>query len=199
MLPSNKRKQGTSQHNSSTSKKQHQQKAAPAGRQLKLTSLYGFQKERCPHCTAQFDTVQALIEHAEAAHFSGVDDDAAPQQPVNDAAPQQQPQQPWWKQAPSDPVVATIRYSSTNSSSSSPPPQHVRLSALASIAPMELVLQVLPGAFANSLLTELLAQSGGWVAGSWWFGGQQQTAPRSSATFSLQVSTNTKAGGDVLV
>jgi hypothetical protein len=65
--------------------------------------------------------------------------------------------------------------------------QPVRLSALNAVVPVELVLHALPAGLANSLLTELLAQSEGWVAGSWWFGGQQQTAPRSSTTYLLKV------------
>jgi hypothetical protein len=99
---------------------------------------------------------------------------------------QQEPMQQaaWWKQAPADPVVAHIRFT-RGLGHSTPPLQPVRLSALGSVAPVELVLHALPAALANSLLTGLLAQSGGWVAGSWWFGGQQQTAPRSSATYSF--------------
>lgn len=98
---------------------------------------------------------------------------------------QQRPQHTaWWKQRPVDPVVAHIRY--TTSSAGSQPLQPVRLSALSTVAPVELLLQALPNNLANSLLTELMGQSGAWVAGSWWFGGQQQTAPRSSANYILQ-------------
>jgi hypothetical protein len=97
---------------------------------------------------------------------------------------QQQQQRTWWTQRPADPVVAHIRY--TSSSSGSQPLQPVRLSALSSVAPVELLLQALPPPLANSLLTELLGQSEAWVAGSWWFEGQQQTAPRSSANYILQ-------------
>jgi hypothetical protein len=107
-----------------------------------------------------------------------------------DTSQQQAKQQvAWWRQTPTDPVVAHIRFASRSSSSAngSQPLQPVRLSALSAVAPVELVLHALPAGLANSLLTELMAQSEGWVAGSWWFGGQQQTAPRPSTTYWLEV------------
>lgn len=108
-----------------------------------------------------------------------------PNQHNQDLQQQHQPHQTtWWKQRPADPVVAHIRF--TSSAAGSQALQPVRLSALSSVASVELLLQALPSNLANSLLTELLGQSGAWVAGSWWFGGQQQTAPRSSAHYILQ-------------
>jgi hypothetical protein len=106
------------------------------------------------------------------------------------------PQQPWWKQVPTDPVVAHVRFASsaTGTSGHEPALLPVRLSALSSVAPVELVMQALPPALANSLLAELLGESGAWVAGSWWFGGKQQTAPRFSATYRLAAQVRALGG-----
>lgn len=161
--------------------------------------------ERCPHCTASFAAgdVGALIAHVESQHLSN-NSLTLPQPPLPAAVETEHTSTHWWKQVFSglDPVVAHIRFksesaaaagggsgmSSSNSSSSviSQTLQPVRLSALASIAPVELVLNALPATLANTLLTQLLAQSKQhFVAGSWWFGGKQQTAPRASATYIL--------------
>lgn len=151
-------------------------------------------REQCPHCPEAFSSVQQLIEHVETAHLADVgqhsDSGSAPavtaqthpQHAHPTVAPQAQAA--WWQQPPSDPVVAHVRFT-RGPGPNTQPLQPVRLSALSSVAPVELVRNALPAALANSLLAELLAQSKGWVAGSWWFGGQQQTAPRSSATYCL--------------
>lgn len=126
-------------------------------------------------------TTATLCQHQQPIHQPLQQQEQAQQQQHQQKAMQQAA---WWKQAPADPVVAHIRFT-RGLGPNTPPLQPVRLSTLSSVAPVELVLHALPAALANSLLTGLLAQSGGWVAGSWWFGGQQQTAPRSSATYSL--------------
>lgn len=205
-------------------------KKAQSSRQTKLTQLFA-EKEQCPHCSQQFNSIDGLIDHVESAHLitaagngqpaahvhthasNGNDSSgciaaattvpelhtlepahgaeaavAVPPLPAAADSASQQQHTAWWKQAPTDPIVAHIRYAGGSSSgtSSSSHLQPVRLSALSTVAPVQLVLQVLPAGLANSLLTELLRQSGAWVAGSWWFAGQQQTAPRYSATYSLK-------------
>lgn len=180
-----------------------------AVRQTKLTQHFGA-TERCPTCTATFTTVEQLIQHVESAHLSspcvpnsitlprsqaesrGAQHDSntsgshhSQQQAPKLPGSHTQQQVAWWNQVPEDPVVAHVRFTTANRHTGSQSLQPVRLSALGSIAPVELILQALPSALASTLLTQLLAQSGSWVSGSWWFGGQQQTAPRSSATFTL--------------
>lgn len=168
----------TMQRKSGISKKQKVgssgSKKLAAG-QTRLEQHFEAEREHCPYCAKQFGSVAALIEHAELQH-------AQQQQLQGTGCQQSAPQEAgtqWWKQAPSDPIVAHCRFNDGS------PLQPVRLSALRDVAPVELVLHALPANLARGLLTELLTQSEGWVAGSWWFGGQQQTAPRTSATYSL--------------
>jgi hypothetical protein len=169
LAKSNHRTWDAMQRKAGINKKPKQAGSSPrirkaAAGQTTLTQHFGAESEQCPICSKQFSSVAALIEHAETQH--------APQQQQDRGRQEQQSEQTqWWKQPPSDPVVAHCRFSDGS------PLQPVRLSALSDVAPVELVLHALP------------ANLEGWVAGSWWFGGQQHTAPRTSATYSLLAPT----------
>ena len=57
---------------------------------------------------------------------------------------------------------------------------------LRSLTPCEVVRVALPAALANQLLKILLADSASWTRGTWYMGGKEHLAPRTSAYYSLQ-------------
>ena len=54
------------------------------------------------------------------------------------------------------------------------------------VTPCEVVRGALPAALATQLLKILLADSASWTRGTWYMGGKEHLAPRTSAYYSLQ-------------
>ena len=57
---------------------------------------------------------------------------------------------------------------------------------LRSVTPCEVIRDALPKSLANQLLEILLADAAGWTRGSWFLGGKEHFAPRTSAYYALQ-------------
>ena len=89
--------------------------------------------------------------------------------------------QPWWQlAAPNKQLLATANFITA-------PRQQLPVTddELRSLTPCEVVRDALPAKLANSLLRTLLLDAATWTRGTWYMGGKEHVAPRSSAYYTL--------------
>ena len=88
--------------------------------------------------------------------------------------------QSWWQQAPPK-LLAAAKFTS-NLRQQLP----VTDDQLRSMTPCEVVRNALPAELANTLLRVLLADAANWTRGTWFIGGKEHVAPRTSSYYALQ-------------
>ncbi len=90
-------------------------------------------------------------------------------------------QQLWWQtDGPSNQSLASAKLT-TNSRQATP----LMDDELRSLTPCEVVRDALPAKLANTLLKGLMSDAATWSRGTWYMGGKEHTAPRTSAYYTL--------------
>lgn len=86
----------------------------------------------------------------------------------------------WWQQSSSPPcTLASAKFASSRQATP------LADDELRSFTPCEVVRDALPLPLANRLLKLLLADCATWTRGSWYMGGKEHAAPRTSAYYTL--------------
>ncbi len=99
----------------------------------------------------------------------------------SESQPNHKHQQPWWQAGgPSNQSLASAKLT-TNTRQATP----LMDDELRSLTPCEVVRDALPAKLANTLLKGLLSDAATWNRGSWYMGGKEHTAPRTSAYYTL--------------
>ena len=90
-------------------------------------------------------------------------------------------QQPWWQAGgPSNHSLASAKLT-TNTRQATP----LMDDELRSLTPCEVVRDALPAKLANTLLKSLMSDAATWNRGTWYMGGKEHTAPRTSSYYTL--------------
>lgn len=90
-------------------------------------------------------------------------------------------QQPWWQAGgPSNQSLASAKLT-TNTRQATP----LMNDELRSLTPCEVVRDALPAKLANSLLKGLMSDAATWTRGTWYMGGKEHIAPRTSSYYTF--------------
>ena len=99
----------------------------------------------------------------------------------SESQPNHRHPQPWWQTGePSNQSLASARLT-TNTRQATP----LMNDELRSLTPCEVVRDALPAKLANTLLKGLMSDAATWTRGTWYMGGKEHTAPRTSAYYTL--------------
>lgn len=110
--------------------------------------------------------------------------------------PNHKHQQPWWQtDGPSNHSLAAAKL--TTSTRQATP---LMDDELCSLTPCEVVRDALPAKLANTLLKDLMSDAATWTRGTWYMGGKEHTAPRTSSYYTLrdiEEATSVRAFDDI--
>jgi len=99
----------------------------------------------------------------------------------SESQPKHKHQQPWWQTGgPSNQSLASAKLI-TNTRQATP----LKDDELRSLTPCEVVRDALPAKLADTLLKGLMSDAATWNRGTWYMGGKEHTAPRTSAYYTL--------------
>ena len=99
----------------------------------------------------------------------------------SDSLPNHKHQQPWWQTGgPSNPSLASAKLTTNTRQATLLMDDELRL-----LTPCEVVRDALPAKLANTLLKGLVSDAATWTRGTWYMGGKEYTAPRTSSYYTL--------------
>ena len=98
-----------------------------------------------------------------------------------ESQPNHRHEQPWWqKGGPSNQSLASAKLTTSTRQATPLMDDELRL-----LTPCEVVRDALPAKLANTLLKGLVSEAVTWNRGTWYMGGKEHTAPRTSAYYTL--------------
>ncbi|KAL0051129.1 hypothetical protein WJX82_002462 [Trebouxia sp. C0006] len=107
----------------------------------------------------------------------------------SESQPKHKHQQPWWQTGgPSNQSLASAKLI-TNTRQATP----LKDDELRSLTPCEVVRDALPAKLADTLLKGLMSDAATWNRGTWYMGGKEHTAPRTSAYYTLHDTEEAKS------
>ncbi|DBB16361.1 TPA: hypothetical protein ACH3X3_014656 [Trebouxia sp. C0006] len=110
----------------------------------------------------------------------------------SESQPKHKHQQPWWQTGgPSNQSLASAKLI-TNTRQATP----LKDDELRSLTPCEVVRDALPAKLADTLLKGLMSDAATWNRGTWYMGGKEHTAPRTSAYYTLHDTEDVSSSVD---
>ncbi|KAL0026669.1 hypothetical protein WJX79_002911 [Trebouxia sp. C0005] len=104
-----------------------------------------------------------------------------------ESQPNHRHEQPWWqKGGPSNQSLASAKLTTSTRQATPLMDDELRL-----LTPCEVVRDALPAKLANTLLKGLVSEAVTWSRGTWYMGGKEHTAPRTSAYYTLHDTKET--------